>query len=861
MTTYNVTATATTASTNIITVDTVINMVSGMPIVFTGTAFGGIVAGSTYYIKTIVQGFPGYITVSGYPNGATFTLTTATGSMVGTFNSAGQQVINTGAMPNDGTGDPLRTAFNDTNLNFDQIFAAGPVLSNIQIANNSISTLNTNGNLILNPNGVGVVQPNSHVIPDSTRIRNLGSSTKRWNNVYTQYVNVAGDATVGGNLSVAGNVIEVGNIVTDSLTIQLANTATNASAANGAGIVVGVNQDLATFLFDSGNNAWATNIGLEVNGSISGTDLSVSNATVYGNVGALYGNFTGNVSANYFIGDGSHLTGISTSTNKIFNGDSWANIDSSDGNLVVNINGPQWTFNNDSSLSLPAGNLAGLGNVVGPGNILYPFGPGPVLLADGSANNSAYFSLVAVANAEGVLGYMGPANFGGNASTGLVETSDGTGNVYNWYFQNDGTTAFPNYTFPNVDGATGQVFATDGSGTIYWANSSSYGNSNVVSLLADFGNNSISTTGTITANTVATQGTGGDIVTTGGNITGANVINANTITGNGNLYLQPDANSAGAYLDVYLTTGPDIHIAGNGENVIIGRDGTANVTVNTDGNVTIQSWNGTANTWTFDNTGIFNMPGPASIGVGNNGLGIATPGNIFLNNGAGNWTFDGDGELTLPSGGRLGYAGKGWTGLDGGNGNPVSFTSFYANGFYAGCITNNNDGNIIISTYTGDGLQGNWTFDNGANLVLAPTNQEINGAGSGESAKLRGTRKIVNGYTNSYAYSTVLNIGGTPTVAYTATDNSVMSVKITFAVEGANGVWEQFDVSAVIDSTGNDINFTVSNRVKRDNAIPDTVVTAAVDGSDRITISLNLDGSQTGGWSSFDAVEFGLMAG
>ena len=98
-------------------------------------------------------------------------------------------------------------------------------------------------------------------------------------------------------------------------------------------------------------------------------------------------------------------------------------------------------------------------------------------------------------------------------------------------------------------------------------------------------------------------------------------------------------------------------------------------------------------------------------------------------------------------------------------------------------------------------------------------------------------------------------------MAYTATDNSVMSVKITFAVEGANGVWEQFDVSAVIDSTGNDINFTVSNRVKRDNAIPDTVVTAAVDGSDRITISLNLDGSQTGGWASFDAVEFGLMAG
>ena len=66
-------------------------------------------------------------------------------------------VINIGALPNDGTGDPLRTAFNDVNLNFANVFAYGPVLSNIQIANNTILTTNTNGNLILNPNGIGVV--------------------------------------------------------------------------------------------------------------------------------------------------------------------------------------------------------------------------------------------------------------------------------------------------------------------------------------------------------------------------------------------------------------------------------------------------------------------------------------------------------------------------------------------------------------------------------------------------------------------------------------------------------------------------------------------------------------------------------
>ena len=110
-----------------------------------------------------------------------------------------QYVINIGALPNDGTGDPLRTAFNETNLNFDQVFAAGPVLSNIQIANNTILTTNTNGNLDLAPNGIGQVVSNVNIVPNLTLVRNLGSSTRRWGTVYAQY----GDITAFlGNLSV-----------------------------------------------------------------------------------------------------------------------------------------------------------------------------------------------------------------------------------------------------------------------------------------------------------------------------------------------------------------------------------------------------------------------------------------------------------------------------------------------------------------------------------------------------------------------------------------------------------------------------------------------------------------------------------
>ncbi len=151
-----------------------------------------------------------------------------------------QYTIDIGAAANDGTGDPLRTAFNEVNLNFDQVFTAGPVLSNVRIANNTILTTTTNGNLILAPNGIGVVQSNVHIVPNTSNIRNLGSATQRWSSLYVQYANISGnldlsgafsvgDLTVSGNLTVTGNTIQIGNLVTDAKTIQLANTAGNKS--------------------------------------------------------------------------------------------------------------------------------------------------------------------------------------------------------------------------------------------------------------------------------------------------------------------------------------------------------------------------------------------------------------------------------------------------------------------------------------------------------------------------------------------------------------------------------------------------------------------------------------------------------
>lgn len=107
-----------------------------------------------------------------------------------------QLIIDTGAVANDGTGDPLRTAFTETNVNFTAIYTAGPVDSNVQIINNTISTINTNGNLVLSPNGTAKIVANADVVPNTANVRNLGSATFRWSTAYTQYLDVSADITV-----------------------------------------------------------------------------------------------------------------------------------------------------------------------------------------------------------------------------------------------------------------------------------------------------------------------------------------------------------------------------------------------------------------------------------------------------------------------------------------------------------------------------------------------------------------------------------------------------------------------------------------------------------------------------------------
>ncbi len=233
-----------------------------------------------------------------------------------------QQIINVGTVANDGTGEALRTAFEAVNDNFTEVYTAGPVGSNVVIANNTISVNGTNGNLILQGNGIGNVITNSSVRPQTDAVFDLGHPSYRYDTVYATYFQGNGAGLTGISVSAGSQILN-------------ANSNVRIADINGP-VTVSINNtaNVATFLAN----------GVSVNG----------NVTVN--------------SGNYFIGNGALLTGISTSTDQIFNGNSRVAIGSSNGNANISIGGISNVVVVTTSGLTAVGNVTG-GNLRATGNI------------------------------------------------------------------------------------------------------------------------------------------------------------------------------------------------------------------------------------------------------------------------------------------------------------------------------------------------------------------------------------------------------------------------------------------------------------------------------------------------------------
>lgn len=91
-----------------------------------------------------------------------------------------KQTINIGSTANDGTGDPLRTAFQKINDNFAELYGVDNDLNtldaNLDVRTYSITTTTTNGDITITPNGTGNINLGSITI-NGSRITANDSST------------------------------------------------------------------------------------------------------------------------------------------------------------------------------------------------------------------------------------------------------------------------------------------------------------------------------------------------------------------------------------------------------------------------------------------------------------------------------------------------------------------------------------------------------------------------------------------------------------------------------------------------------------------------------------------------------------
>jgi hypothetical protein len=118
-----------------------------------------------------------------------------------------RQPINIGSSANDGTGDPLRTAFDKINDNFVELYGGDNDINtldaNLDVNNFAITTGVTNGNVTITPNGTGNIDLGSITINGSQISSNDSTQITLADNIQTTgTVNVTGATTLGSTLAV-----------------------------------------------------------------------------------------------------------------------------------------------------------------------------------------------------------------------------------------------------------------------------------------------------------------------------------------------------------------------------------------------------------------------------------------------------------------------------------------------------------------------------------------------------------------------------------------------------------------------------------------------------------------------------------
>ena len=171
-----------------------------------------------------------------------------------------QEVINIGAIADDGTGDTIRGAGIKINNNFTELYATSSAESQIHFIGNNISTTLSNSDIVLAGNGTGAVKISDLTIDNSIRMSD--------NNIRTNTSNADLVLTASGTGKIQTSVVDINGGAIDGTVIgassPAAATFSTLSYNNSALTIDGVT------ISDNTVSANASNSDLEFSASGSG---------------------------------------------------------------------------------------------------------------------------------------------------------------------------------------------------------------------------------------------------------------------------------------------------------------------------------------------------------------------------------------------------------------------------------------------------------------------------------------------------------------------------------------------------------------------------------------------------------------
>lgn len=507
-----------------------------------------------------------------------------------------QQIINVGAAPNDGQGDPIRTAFTKCNNNFDELYA--------QTQTSPPPTLvGSVGDVA----GMTAYDENFYYYC----FQDFDGSSQIWNkvpntgNAQVTILTATGNVTAGGNISgnyFIGNGSQLTGVVA-SAPSQIQNGNSNITVAESGNIgmtVHGIANVFQILFSESASPQFGAGVAgqfyvsdlincpgyitvgqyVTATGNITGANL-ISNALISGTSLSLIGNVTSNLNASLNAAIGGNLTVV--------------------GNIIGD---------NEFSGNVTSQNIVATGNVTAGG---YFIGDGQYLTNVTAASNVA---VTQVANGSSVFAVTGTgANITGTIGGTLVLTLSSSGANVIGYIDSTG----------NIDGAN-----VNSDGRILAVGNITGGNLTTGGKVVASGNVD-GTNLNATQQVVATGNiTGGNLITAGllsvtGNITGGNV-SGTLLTGTLATAAQPNITSVGTLSS--LTVSGNIVTGGGATTINSSIVTTGNIT---GGNLTtggLLSVTGNITGGNLITAGLVNSTGNITGGNLNTGGRVLSTGNI-----------------------------------------------------------------------------------------------------------------------------------------------------------------------------------------------------------------------------------------